>query len=294
MPGADSATSADRRKTFALGLGCQKGGTTWLYHYLKELPEFIAGYRKEYHVLALDNPDERYMRNRVLQLAEQAVAAAAAGEKAEAAVVHRLSMYLDQRLYYEYFAGLLNSHPDAALTADMTPSNGMIPARRIARVQTELASRNVRTAAVFLLRDPVDRVWSQLRMQYDRDPGKFSSGPEEELRERYARHAYARLTDYEGIVGKIDSVFAPEDRCFAFYEQLTEEPTLRSVCATLRVEFRPPRAPEQRRNASPRFAGLPADLEARMVEHYAGVYRFVARRFDVDLGALWPRSRHVL
>ena len=37
-------------KTFLLGVGCQKGGTTWLYDYLATSPQFKHGHRKEYHV----------------------------------------------------------------------------------------------------------------------------------------------------------------------------------------------------------------------------------------------------
>lgn len=44
-------------KTFVLGLGHQKCGTTWLYHYLSQSRRFKGGIKKEYHIWdALDVP----------------------------------------------------------------------------------------------------------------------------------------------------------------------------------------------------------------------------------------------
>ncbi|MEM8549039.1 MAG: hypothetical protein AAGF46_12840, partial [Pseudomonadota bacterium] len=38
------------QKSFSLGLGAPKCGTTWLYHYIKELPVSNLGCRKEYRI----------------------------------------------------------------------------------------------------------------------------------------------------------------------------------------------------------------------------------------------------
>ena len=77
-------------KTFLLGTGCQKGGTTWLFRYLKESPQYVRGYLKEYHVFdALDLESEQLTRNRIMKKAEQALAAVRAGEPPQAWALHR-------------------------------------------------------------------------------------------------------------------------------------------------------------------------------------------------------------
>ena len=69
-------------KTFLLGTGAQKGGTTWLYHHLKASPQFVSGYRKEYHVFdAMDVKGQAYRRRRVLEEAEAALGRARAGSR---------------------------------------------------------------------------------------------------------------------------------------------------------------------------------------------------------------------
>ena len=37
-------------KVFILGVGCQKGGTTWLHKQLDKHPNVNMGFTKEYHV----------------------------------------------------------------------------------------------------------------------------------------------------------------------------------------------------------------------------------------------------
>lgn len=37
-------------RTFVLGIGAQKAGTTWLYKQLAQCPGFATGLEKEYHI----------------------------------------------------------------------------------------------------------------------------------------------------------------------------------------------------------------------------------------------------
>ncbi len=281
--------------TFLLGTGCQKGGTTWLYRHLKRSPAFVAGYRKEYHVFdALDVPGQDYMRTRIFDLAEQAVADARAGRKADAEVLHRLSMYADPTIYYDYFTGLLTRSPAAALTADMTPENALLPASRLRSIRAAFAERGVRTATVFLMRDPVDRIWSQVRMQHHRTPERFHESPEDTLLRVHRVEGFEQRTAYDRIIERLDAAFPAQDVTYAFYEQLFERSELDRICGALGIESPEPDL-QQRANASPgRELALPESTVRQVAEHYAEVYRFVQARFPVDLGELWPSSRHVL
>ena len=55
MTDAAGAATTRRQPTFVLGVGAQRGGTTWLSRFLNHSPQFERGYRKEYHVFdALD------------------------------------------------------------------------------------------------------------------------------------------------------------------------------------------------------------------------------------------------
>jgi hypothetical protein len=283
-------------KTFLVGAGCQKGGTTWLFRYLKESPQFVRGYMKEYHVFdALDLESEDLTRNRIMRRAEEALAAARSGEPIDARVLHRLSMYGNPNLYYDYFSGLLMTRPDGRLTADMTPDYGMLPAARFRDIKEGFASRGVRTVSIFLMRDPVERIWSHIRMQDQRFPNMFDQPPHEVLRERHAAANYAMRTRYDRTIAALDEVFDPSEVYYGFYEDLFSEERMREICSFLGIDFVRPDF-DQRRNASERpVEPLAEEIVKVVASHFGEVYDAVATRFpDVDLGALWPSARHVL
>ena len=286
---------AAEAKTFLLGVGCQKGGTTWLFRYLKQSPQYVRGYMKEYHVFdALDLESERQTRNRIMGKAEQALEAARRGDPGQAWPLHRMAMYGNPELYYDYFAGLLMTRPDGRLTADMTPDYGMLPAARFLSVKQGFAERGVRTVSILLMRDPVERIWSHLRMSAHRFPASFDRPLPEELRERHSQANYAMRTRYDHTIAALDDAFESSEIYYGFYEDLFTEERMHEICSFVGVEYVAPSF-EERPNASIDPAEpVPEDTRRAVALHFAEVYDAVATRFpDVDLAALWPSARYV-
>lgn len=282
-------------KTFLLGAGCQKGGTTWLFRYLKESPQYVRGYMKEYHVFdALDLETEQLTRNRIMSKAEKALEAARRGEPTQAWVLHRMAMFGNPELYYDYLAGLLMTHPEGRLTADMTPDYGMLPVERFRDIRQGFAQRGVRTVSILLMRDPVERIWSHIRMQAQRFPNMFDKPLPEVLRERHPRSNYAMRTRYDHTIAALDEAFEPNELYFGFYEDLFTEDRVREICSFVGIDFVRPEF-DRRRNASERPADpIPEDTVRAVATHFAEVYDAVAARFpDTDLASLWPSARYV-
>lgn len=279
-------------KTFLLGTGCQKGGTSWLFHYLKDSPQYVNGFRKEYHVFdALDIPEQGYRRDEVFELAQSAVARGRQGGPVNAQVLHLASMYANPRFYYDYFAGLLLTRPQARVTADLTPANGMLSAARFSQIKNEFAERGVRTVSVFLMRDPVDRVLSQMRMQVRRKADRFQRPIEEVLLERHTNAEYVLRTQYDRTIAALDAAFDPDEVYYGFFENLFDEARVREICALVGIDFHAPRF-DVRRNSSPPAVGVSDRVLRTVAEHYRPVYEAVGARFaDVDLQHLWPYSR---
>ena len=279
-------------KTFLLGAGCQKGGTSWLFHYLKASPQYVPGFRKEYHVFdALDIPEQAYRRDDVTELAKDALARGREGGPVNAQVLHLASMYANPTFYYEYFSGLLMTRPEARLTADLTPAYGMLPAARMTEIKAGFADRGVRTVSAFLMRDPVDRVLSQLRMQVRRKADRFERPLEEVLLRRHAMPEYALRTAYDHTITALDEAFDPSEVYYGFFEDLFSEPRVRELCDLVGIEFHPPSF-DVRRNASPPAVGVSDEVLRTVAHRYRHVYEAVAARFpDVDFEELWPYSR---
>jgi hypothetical protein len=284
-------------KTFLLGVGCQKGGTSWLYDYLAGSPQFAQGYRKEYHVFdALDLPSEENTRLRLLKSAAKKATNPQPGDWRAATAVHRLSMFLDQRFYFDYFTGLLHQSPDIRLAADVTPAYSMLGPERFAQIRDAFASRDVTTLPVFLMRDPVERIWSQMRMHARLYPGHEASRTEsaEYVLAHYESAPYARRTAYHETIEALDSVFGPGEVYFGFYERLFTDAEVRRLCELAGIDFVAPGF-DKRVHSSPKTADLPEDTVRKVAEHYRAVYLAVAERFpEVSLPELWPSSRFVL
>ncbi len=276
-----------------LGVGAQKAGTTWLNRYLEDSAEFATGYLKEYHVFdTLDLPDETWSRNRNITLAESALADLRGGRPADAVALHRMSMVGNPAYYFGYFAALLRREPVRHVTGDFTPAYALLPVDRLREIRREFAERGVRAVAVFLMRDPVDRIWAQLRMQHRRTAAPGDPSVEERMLEQFAEPQYAAHGQYHRTIDALTEAFGA-DVHYEFYERLFAPEAVAALCRTIGISMHPP-ALEQRRDPSPAEAELPETTQRAVADHLAEVYRQVAERFpDIDLKALWPSARHV-
>jgi hypothetical protein len=262
--------------TFLLGLGAQKAGTAWMHRYLASSPQCDPGFRKEYHVWdALDLPSGHVVRERIEKQG---------GDRAR--------FLADPDAYYDYFAGLLD-RDDVGLTADITPSYAGLSPDRLSSVRGGFESRGVRPVAVYLMRDPVERAWSAVRMDVRRSGNTDEGAVEARLRSIAADDQYDRRTRYDLAISTADQVFGDEV-FYGFYERLFDASTLRDLCGFLGIDFVQPDLGRQV-NVSPKEDGELADDTVRgLVARFAPVYEAVAARFpDVDLPALWPSMRHL-
>jgi hypothetical protein len=283
-------------KTFLLGVGAQKAGTTWLHHYLARSPQCARGYRKEYHVFdSVDLPAEKW-RERNVDMAQAELDKLRGGEPADPVHLHRASMIADPAFYYDYFTGLLRTRPRIRLTADVTPEYAMLPVERLTEIRDSFAARRVRTAALFLMRDPVDRIWSQIRMQEGRRPRRFPEPAAEMVGRLYADPLYEQWSRYEVTLRNLDEVFEPEHVHYGFYEELFDDELVREVCRFTGIDYREPDF-DRKANASAAKGvdALPDEVVEAVATHLRATYEAVADRFpDKDLRKLWPSSRFVL
>jgi hypothetical protein len=262
--------------TFLLGVGCQKGGTAWMHRYLEASPQCDPGFRKEYHVWdSLDLPAGRLARERI---------ESQGGQRAE--FLH------DPDRYFDYFSGLLEPS-DIRLTADITPGYAALSVGRLSMIRDAFVARGVRPVAVYLLRDPVERIWSAARMDMRRRGDAAPEDPETRVGHMYKHPMYADRTRYDLTMDALEQAFPREDVFYGFYERLFSRDTLASLCDFLGIDFHEPDLGRQV-NVSPKAegAGLPEDTVRTVAHHFEHVYDAVQRRFpDLDLADLWPSAK---
>ena len=169
--------AAPARRTFLLGLGCEKGGTTWLYDYLERHPQVASGFSKEYHVLnahflasgrALQ--ERRIARVRRLIAGLRRVPGQRRAQRLEglAAMLaqreRQRALAADLGAYVDYFAGLADAAPDTRLVCDITPLYACLDAAALAEVRARLEAAGFEVRVIFIMRDPIERAFSSYRM----------------------------------------------------------------------------------------------------------------------------------
>jgi hypothetical protein len=285
-------------RTFLLGVGAMKAGTTWLHDHLAASPQCEPGLRKEYHVFdSLDLAKEPYLLHRVVARARASLDEVAEARPTDPTFLVQAAMIADEELYFDYFTALFARSPQTRLTLDITPGYALLSAQRLAGIRVSFEQRGVRAVAAYLMRDPVERIWSQVRMQKRRRPEHNPGTAEELVAQRYAEPAYADRTRYETTLANLDAAFG-EAVFHGFYEELFAPATAASEVARLSgflgIDDRAPDLSAEF-NVSPRSAELPEATVRAVAEHFRPTYELVASRFpDRDLPKIWPSSRFVL
>jgi hypothetical protein len=292
----DHSALVDR--TFLLGVGAMKAGTTWLHDYLAASPQCTPGLRKEYHVFdSLDLEKEPYLLHRVVAKAHASLDEVAQARPTDPTFLVQAAMIADEELYFDYFTALFARSAETRLTLDITPGYALLSPTRLAGIRSSFETRGVRAVAAYLMRDPVERIWSQVRMQKRRRPDHNQGTAEDLVAQRYAEPSYAERTRYEATVRNLDEAFGALTH-FAFYEELFAPASSASEIARLSsflgIDHREPDLGAQF-NVSPRSAELPESTVRAVAEHLRDTYEFVASRFpERDLPRIWPSARFVL
>lgn len=280
---------APPRKTFLLGVGAQKCGSTWLSQYLRQHPQVDMGFAKEYHIfdaLNLSNPE--IVRKRLQGRIQAVVGPGAMPTANDLALLRFLG---DTEQYYDYF--LQRLRPDnIVLTGDITPSYAALPPAVFRNIQQALEGRGLRVAVVYLMRDPVERCLSLARHKLKQSGLPSDSNREAAyLTQAFTQEAFVLRTRYDLTLETLEQVFAPQDRMFLLYEAFFESARIDDLAAFLGIrpfpaDFQTPV------NVSRTGNSISQELRQQIFTHYLPVYRAMANRFGHDaLSRYWASYR---
>ena len=263
-------------KVFLLGVGAQKAGTSWLHEQLHSRNDANFGFCKEYHILdALTLPQFAHFQPRLIPPWKWRT-------------WRRKRFLQDSNRYFNYFNHLL-SEPAVQLTGDITPSYSCLSAETLAWARDQLSKRGITTRVVFLLRDPVERILSQQRMQL-RKRGELR--PELELEQllrasRKLKQQPSQRSDYLHTLKALQTTFAPEELFIDLYERLFTEPVFRQLCQHLMIDYLEPDW-GQRVNESRSTTDLPEEVLANIGLNQAEIYQGVAELLpELNLEMHW-------
>ena len=273
-------------KRFILGVGAQKAGTTWLHDYLVSRNNVDMGFIKEYHIFDTMTLEEcagfrRKLDASIIRAAEQNYE-----QWRENPRVLRLEFLEYPEKYFDYFAKLLDQD-GINYTGDITPSYSGLRQETLEYIRDEFAKRGIEVLPIFLMRDPVHRLRSSMKMRF-RKMSKNASARQEiaAMRKRCGEKGDRIRSNYRGTVENLDAVFGHKVY-YGFYESLFCNESVFAICDFLDLE-RQPGVYNIRKNASPSENVLSKKNMMSFVKYYQEQYDFCRERFGAfKVDAFW-------
>jgi hypothetical protein len=205
----------------------QKAGTSWLFDQLQHHPDFWMPPVKELHYFDKDFPDRKLART--IDRADNSLEKLSAiRERTNVRPIddRDLGFFADVKAHSGVTPniksyGKLFRHKGDLLSGDITPALCTLPDRKVA----EIADAFPEARVVLLLRDPVDRAWSQISMSFRRE--KFKSSWLNKA-EKFQRFMETREVEVRSFPTKIyerwaNAVPASKLRYF-FFDELGSNP----------------------------------------------------------------------
>jgi len=277
-------------KIFILGIGAQKSGTSWLYHYLKKHPNVNLGFMKEYHVFDALYLNHRKVRENILQSRINRVVNDS--RKPTIKDVLLLKFLGDPHVYFQYFKSLVDKKAETSVTGDITPSYAALNAEAFSEIRQQILQYGFKAKVIFLMRDPVERCISLSRMILKYAGAEMSTQTEStHLRQHFASPEYAVRTRYDVTIKNVEAVFNPDEIYYAFYEELFKESTIKNLCNYLEIPYIEPDFSHQP-NKSRTTNEIPEALKCEIANFYRPVYEHISAKFGEDkIKNIWPSSQ---
>lgn len=266
-----------RKPTFILGVGAQKGGTSWFYQQLLKSSATNMGPLKEYHIWdAVHVPElKRFL--------------ATNPKRARKHKGIRQSMQEVDGFYEAYFHKLTSR--STPVTGDITPSYATLSAAQLSDIRKRLEGVGFTVKVVFFMRDPVERNWSGLRMQqrHMANKGKVISDVAllEKFSNFYTRDEIVKRTRYDHTITALNDSFDKKNIYLGFYESLFEPASLAKLKAFLKIRDLTFDVNERVNVSKPLH--LPQDQVQACQDYYADVYDYCYTHFP-QTQKLWAKT----
>lgn len=279
-----------------LCVGAAKAGTSWLHRQLARHPEVHLRSIKELHyfdALEYDRLDREFAKHKREQaglLARLADAGRTPGED-QAARLRDRADWMDvlefgapsDTAYLDY---LRRGAEHAKVVGDLTPAYALLPENRLARMAR--MAGDVRF--LYLLRDPVERLWSHVRMiAARRDPdGVVSARRAGNILERVfsgAEDQIVQRSDYAGAIRRLAAAVPGGKLLIEVFEEMVSGDGFARICEFIGVGRMEP-------DLAPVHAGQRFDMSAEqrdkarawLAPQYEAAERALGRRPDAWKG----------
>ncbi len=260
-------------RTFLLGVGAQKAGTTWLYNYLRSHPEIFMSPIKEMHFFGNRNSGKSWpipaFRRKLHKRMEQNPF------KKYTALRERINMKDDMSKYIDFFKTRIRNEP---VFGEISPIYSELDIDELNFIKSSFPS----TKLIFLLRNPADRLWSQLRISGDYNAADDPSKLRDVILQK---PPYLSRSNYSATVKNLQQVFSPANIHYEFYETLFCPDAIKRICSFLNVDYFPAKF-DARYNVSIK-AQLGLEQRQILVNLLRDQYAFAFQEFGDRVPECW-------
>jgi hypothetical protein len=273
------------------GVGATKAGTSWLYRYLHDHPDCQMKAVKELHYF--DTFDAETRDGQLQEFLNARGRFAQVRLQAEKELKGWKVRNMDRRIAdmdslirviggvregdEKYIAYLTHNVDDNKLTGDITPAYSSLDETTLRRMVRAAPQAKF----LFLVRDPLDRLWSHVRMQAKRFRNKdetveiksnnilwrvLNKGQETHLLER---------GDYPGAFARLRRAVPANQLMVEYAENLSTEKGLRRVCNFLEITYAAPVIEDRVHVGEP--VQIKQELAAKTVEFLSDHYDWAAQ-----------------
>ena len=280
-------------KFFVLGVGAQKAGTTWLESQLSKTDFFSNSGIKEFHIfdkLAIGTENTELIQK--FSLDDHIKRRFKQGKSP--LIDPLTSMRICPSTYFDFFDYLYLKNPSVTHVGDITPSYSTLSPSLLSAIRDGLLQKRFNIKVIFLMRDPAERVWSQLRMRhrykYKRTNQRIT--PKEELKQLkkfYKRQICEKRTRYEIISRNLEYVFPVSNIFYGFYESMFCDKEFNRLinfleCPNFNPDFK------QIVHASPKpdieLDGF-SELMEEIRSYYSSTYEWAFKKFEDYVPISW-------
>ncbi len=236
--------------TLMYGIGATKAGTSWLYRYLASHPECAMPPVKELHYFNTDTEDQlewqlnRLARNAVEvrgDLVDPINGVNVVGKRRFRALEEASGMLAAPRDGHLAYVDYLMGHAGTArLVGDVTPAYSLLAPEKL----REMAGVVAKTRFIYILRDPIERLWSNIRVLAAAKEDAKTEFPlvanrlmDQSLGK--SDHNVIKRSNYKAALENLEAAVPVSSRLVLFFEELFSVKTVERICEFLGLNYHP-------------------------------------------------------
>ena len=265
-----------------IGIGAQKAGTTWLYQNLRPHPRIWIPWKEIHYfdrkIKLTSGPYSRLFGEdrREYRWDKRAFHWEGASLRSLPSDLLWLYKYFVPSPGDDWYLSLFEPSK-GRVAGEITPSYSVLDREMVARVHALTPEAKI----IFMMRNPVERAWSQAVMRLTNKGHAVDETTEERFHRRFGRRASQLRTDYLRTLENWGSFFPEEQIFVGFLEDASLHPEvlLERVYGFLGVDpsFRPPAWAEKVHSTS--VGGMPTSIAVYLARSYLEDLERLSKRF---------------